>query len=64
MIFGLGGLVNAATGSCAAALMNCGHERIVGITAVAAAISYRVLGLAMGDRWGAEGIAAAAAAGY
>lgn len=61
VILGLGATVNAATGSCAGALMHCGHERIVGVTAVMAAVGYVALGLALGDRWGAEGVATAAA---
>lgn len=61
VIIGIGGIVNAATGSCAAALMHCGHERIVGVTALLAAASFLVLGLVLGDRWGADGVAVAAA---
>ncbi len=61
VILGVGGIVNAGTGSCAAALMHCGHERVVGITAALGAVAYLGLGLAMGNDWGANGVALAAA---
>jgi len=61
VIIGIGAAVNAGTGSCSAALMHCGRERVVGVTAVIAAVAYLVLGLGLGDRWGANGVAAAAA---
>ncbi|MDH3705406.1 MAG: hypothetical protein OES57_05030, partial [Acidimicrobiia bacterium] len=61
VIIGLGAVVNAATGTCGSALMHCGHERVVGLTALIAAVTYVVLGLALGNRWGANGVAAAAA---
>jgi len=61
VIIGLGAAVNAATGTCAAALMHCDQERVVGITAVLAAGAYLLLGLTFGNQWGANGVAAAAA---
>ncbi|MGI9600845.1 MAG: lipopolysaccharide biosynthesis protein [Acidimicrobiales bacterium] len=60
-IIGVGAMINAATGSCAAALMHCEQERLVGITAVIAAVSYLGLALVLGNEWGANGVAAAAA---
>ncbi len=56
-----GVLVNAWTGPCSVVLSHAGHERVVAVSALVAALAFFALSVWWAPLWGGTGVAAAAA---
>lgn len=63
LILGIGQTVNVFAGSCGMALMMTGHQDTLMVLSVFSAVLMVGLAIFLGQRWGAIGIAAAAATG-